>query len=100
MQPAARGSAGCECMRRRRFLPNTGDRMDRFRNRSGAKEKDESFFGRRYMLSASHRLHTPALSQRAESAPLMASATTRTGTATTTLLRCWWAERSTQRPAW
>ena len=50
------GSAGgarlssCAFTKRRRFLPNTGAEYER-----------QSPFGRRYMLSASHRLHSDAL---------------------------------------
>ena len=55
----------------------------------------KAYFGRRYMLSASHRLTRGALDAPSKTARRTESATTRTAMGITILSKFWWAARST-----
>ena len=59
----------------------------------------KAYFGRRYALSASHRLNSDALNEQ-ENRRLMESAIIRTGMGTITSWKCWWAARWTRKRAW
>ncbi len=53
-------------------------------------DSEKAYFGRRYMLSASHRLHSDALRAR-RTGRRMGSATIPMATGTTMWWKCWWA---------
>jgi hypothetical protein len=86
LEPAVTAAGGA------RLEPGAGLRDAGDLRRVPGEDSVKAYFGRRYMLSASHRLHSDALSAK-RTGRRMASATIPTATGTITWWKCWWAAR-------